>query len=185
MEAAGKVVADAVMQRGYRKVAVLCGPGNNGGDGFVAARYLAEAGLVVQLGLLGDVSALKGDAKLNAERWTGDILSLSPAILSGVDCIVDAVFGAGLSREVAGVVGDIIDAAEEIPGIAVDVPSGIHGDTGEIAGKAFNAVETVTFFRPKPGHLLLPRSRALGGVLSVVDIGIPEAVLDEINPLMA
>ena len=105
MEAAGKVVADAVMQRGYRKVAVLCGPGNNGGDGFVAARYLAEAGLVVQLGLLGDVSALKGDAKLNAERWTGEIMKLSPATLSGVDCIVDAVFGAGLSREVDGVVG--------------------------------------------------------------------------------
>ena len=108
------------------------------------------------MGFLGDVSALKGDAKLNAERWTGDILSLSPAILSGVDCIVDALFGAGLSREVDGVVGDIIDAAEKIPCIAVDVPSGIHGDTGEIAGKAFNAVETVTFFRPKPGHLLLP-----------------------------
>ena len=181
MEAAGKVVADAVMQRGYRKVAVLCGPGNNGGDGFVAARYLAKAGLVVQLGLLGDVSALKGEAQLNAERWTGDILSLSPAILSGVDCIVDAVFGAGLSREVDGVVGDIIDAAEEIPCIAVDVPSGIHGDTGEIAGKAFNAVETVTFFRPKPGHLLLP-GRERCGVLRVVDIGIPEAVLDQINP---
>ena len=181
MEAAGKAVADAVMQRGYRKVAILCGPGNNGGDGFVAARYLAEAGLVVQLGLLGDVSALKGDAKLNAERWTGDIMSLSPAILSGVDCIVDALFGAGLSREVDGVVGDVIDAAEEIPCIAVDVPSGIHGDTGEIAGKAFNAVETVTFFRPKPGHLLLP-GRERCGVLSVVDIGIPEAVLDEINP---
>ena len=113
MEAAGKAVADAVMQRGYRKVAVLCGPGNNGGDGFVAARYLAEVGLIVQLGFLGDVSALKGDAKLNAERWTGDILSLSPAILSGVDCIVDALFGAGLSREVDGVVGDIIDAAEK------------------------------------------------------------------------
>ena len=108
-------------------------------------------------------------------------MSLSPAILSGVDCIVDAVFGAGLSREVDGVVGDIIDAAEEIPCIAVDVPSGIHGDTGEIAGKAFNAVETVTFFRPKPGHLLLP-GRERCGVLSVVDIGIPEAVLDEINP---
>ena len=181
MEAAGKAVADAVIQRGYRKVAVLCGPGNNGGDGFVAARYLAEVGLIVQLGFLGDVSALKGDAKLNAERWTGDILSLSPAILSGVDCIVDALFGAGLSREVDGVVGDIIDAAEKIPCIAVDVPSGIHGDTGEIAGKAFNAVETVTFFRPKPGHLLLP-GRERCGVLSVVDIGIPEAVLDEINP---
>ena len=181
MEAAGKAVADAVMQRGYRKVAVLCGPGNNGGDGFVAARYLAEVGLVVQLGFLGDVSALKGDAKLNAERWTGDILSLSSAILSGVDCIVDALFGAGLSREVDGVVGDIIDAAEEIPCIAVDVPSGIHGDTGEIAGKAFNAVETVTFFRPKPGHLLLP-GREHCGVLNVVDIGIPEAVLDQINP---
>ncbi|MEC8165024.1 MAG: NAD(P)H-hydrate dehydratase, partial [Pseudomonadota bacterium] len=117
----------------------------------------------------------------NAERWTGEIFSLSPAILSGVDCIVDALFGAGLSREVDGVVGDIIDAAEEIPCIAVDVPSGIHGDTGEIAGKAFNAVETVTFFRPKPGHLLFP-GRERCGVLSVVDIGIPEAVLDEINP---
>ena len=123
----------------------------------------------------------KGDAKLNAERWTGEIFSLSPAILSGVDCIVDALFGAGLSGEVDGVVGDIIDAAEKIPCIAVDVPSGIHGDTGEIAGKAFNAVETVTFFRPKPGHLLLP-GRERCGVLSVVDIGIPEAVLDEINP---
>ncbi|MED5575092.1 MAG: NAD(P)H-hydrate dehydratase, partial [Pseudomonadota bacterium] len=93
----------------------------------------------------------------------------------------DALFGAGLSREVDGVVGDIIDAAEKIPCIAVDVPSGIHGDTGEIVGKAFNAFETVTFFRPKPGHLLSP-GRERCGVLRVVDIGIPEAVLDQINP---
>ena len=181
MEAAGKAVADIVLKWGYRKVAVLCGPGNNGGDGFVAARYLADAGLDVKVALLGEFSALKGDAKVNASRWVGDIMELSPAILANADCIIDAVFGAGLSRDVDGVVGDIIDAAVGIPCIAVDVPSGIQGDTGQIMGKAFKADETVTFFSPKPGHFLFP-GRQQCGILTIVDIGIPEVVLDEINP---
>jgi len=181
MEAAGKAVADAVLKRGYRRIAVLCGPGNNGGDGFVAARYLEEAGLDVKLGLLGERARLSGDAKLNADRWGGEISELSPAILADADCIIDAVFGAGLSRDVDGVVGDIVDAADGIPCIAVDVPSGIHGDTGEIMGKAFKALETVTFFCLKPGHLLFP-GRQHCGTLNVADIGIPETVLEEINP---
>ena len=181
MEVAGKEVADVVLKRGYQKVAVLCGPGNNGGDGFVAARYLAEAGLEVKVALLGGFSGLKGDAKLNAGRWVGDIMEFSPVILTDADCIIDAVFGAGLSRNLENVVVEVIDAADGIPCIAVDVPSGINGDTGQIMGKAFKAKETVTFFRPKPGHFLFP-GRQYCGSLTVVDIGIPDVVLDEINP---
>tara|TARA_B100000676_G_scaffold313150_1_gene391809 strand:+ start:6555 stop:8033 length:1479 start_codon:yes stop_codon:yes gene_type:complete len=181
MEAAGKAVADVVIKRGYQKVAVLCGPGNNGGDGFVTARYLADAGIDVKVALLGELSALKDDARLNAGRWAGYISELLPSVLMDVDCIIDAVFGAGLSRELDSVVGAIIDAADGIPCIAVDVPSGVQGDTGQILGKAFKALETITFFRPKPGHVLFPGCQHCGK-LTVVDIGIPETVLDEINP---
>src|SRR5580658_7828675 len=96
MENAGRAVADAVSRRfSPRPVAVLCGPGNNGGDGFVAARILAERGWTVRLALLGERAALKGDAALAAARWPGSAEPLSPAALDGARLVIDAIFGAG------------------------------------------------------------------------------------------
>lgn len=184
MERAGEGVAAAAM-RGWteRPVAVLCGPGNNGGDGFVAARKLAEAGWPVRLGLLGDKAALKGDAKLMAELFDGEIEQLAPALLDGAGLIIDAIFGAGLSRPVDGAAKEMIDAvnAHAAPALAVDLPSGVNADTGAVTGAAVRAAQTVTFFLKKPGHLLFP-GRAYCGVVDVVDIGIPADVLREIAP---
>ena len=185
MEAAGIAVADAVLALGSsRPVAVLCGPGNNGGDGFVAARHLKAAGWPVRLGLLGDRAALKGDAKINAERWDGGVEPLSPTVLEGAAVVVDALFGAGLARAIDGVARDTIAAIGDRHCIAVDVPSGVHGDSGEVLGIAPRAHTTVTFFRRKPGHVLLP-GRIHCGTVRVVDIGIPAGVLDAIRPQQA
>lgn len=186
METAGRAVADEAMEmlgEGGR-VAVLCGPGNNGGDGFVAARLLKGAGYDVRLGLLGTVAALRGDARRMADRWTGEIARLSSRQLEGARLVIDALFGAGLNRaldgEAAAVVGQI--NASGIPVLAVDVPSGLDGSRGAPTGPAVvQATHTVTFFRRKPGHLLLP-GRGLCGRVTVVDIGIPAAVLDAIKP---
>ncbi len=184
MEAAGAGVAGAVASRWpVGRVAILCGPGNNGGDGFVAARYLGEAGWDVSVALLGQRDALKGDAAVMAQRWTGDVEALSAQSAVGADVVVDAVFGAGLARPVEGVVAETIDAVSRAgtPVVAVDVPSGLHGDSGQVLGTALKADATVTFFRRKPGHLLYP-GRELCGDLEVVDIGIPHAVLADIGP---
>ncbi|HUK59508.1 MAG TPA: NAD(P)H-hydrate dehydratase [Stellaceae bacterium] len=184
MEAAGCTVAAAVMRRWDKcAVAVLCGPGNNGGDGFVAARHLAAAGWPVRLGLLGPREALKGDAAHHAGLWTGPVEPLAPALLDGAGVAIDAIFGAGLARPLEGVAKDVVEAlrAREIPSVAVDVPSGLDGATGAVLGAVAPAAITVTFFRKKPGHLLLP-GRALCGTLVLADIGIPASVLDAIAP---
>ena len=181
MEAAGKAVADAIIEHGGRRVAVLCGPGNNGGDGFVAARHLRNAGREVRLGLLGDFEQLSGEARLNADRWEGATEVLSTDLLQDADCVVDAIFGAGLSRDIDGVAHELIEAIGDRYCVAVDVPSGVHGDSGEVMGIAPKVDKTVTFFRLKPGHLLYP-GRAYCGEMVVADIGIPDSVLEEIGP---
>lgn len=184
MEAAGAAVA-RVVQRYHPqgRVLVLCGPGNNGGDGFVAARLLQDAGREVTLGLLGERADLKGDAAVMAERWAGPVLQAMPALAVNAGVIVDALFGAGLSRDLDGLTKALIEAvnASGKPVVAVDLPSGLHGDDGQPRGTAIHATHTVTFFRMKPGHLLLP-GRLLCGVVHVADIGIPAAVLDTIRP---
>jgi hydroxyethylthiazole kinase-like uncharacterized protein yjeF len=184
MENAGTAIADAICTR-YQPsaVTVLCGPGNNGGDGFVVARVLAGRGWPVRLALLGDAARLKGDAAANAARWTGNVEAMSPAALEGAELVVDALFGAGLARPLEGAAAEVIEtvSARWLPCIAVDMPSGVHGDTGEIMGTAPHAELTVTFFRPKPGHFLMP-GRARLGELVIADIGIPDAVLEEIRP---
>ncbi|CAM9889252.1 unnamed protein product [Phaeothamnion confervicola] len=186
MERAGRAVADAVQRRhpsGAPNVCVVTGPGNNGGDGFVAARLLAARGYPVRLLLLGDLAKLKGDAAEAAKRWTGVTEPASPDRLHGVDVIVDALFGAGLDRAIEGVPRELIEAINTsgAPVIAVDLPSGISGDSGAVMGVAIRATETVTFFRRKPGHLLLP-GRLHCGPTMVADIGIPDSVLAIIGP---
>ena len=181
MEVAGKAVADTALQSGFERIAVLCGPGNNGGDGFVAARYLRDAGKQVRLGFLGSLDSLKGDVRKNADKWQGKTETLSPDIMENADCVIDAIFGAGLARDLDGVAQETIESIGDRYCIAVDVPSGVHGNTGEIMETAHKANKTVTFFRLKPGHLLFP-GREYCGDVQLVDIGIPEIVLDEISP---
>ena len=185
MENAGRAVADVIQARWNScPVLVCCGPGNNGGDGFVAARHLAGAGWPVRLALLGERSALKGDAAHHATLWQGSVLALEPALLEGSQLVVDALFGAGLNRPVEGAARALLEQRNEagLPLVAVDVPSGLSGDSGApLGGFCARAALTVTFFRKKPGHLLLP-GRARCGEVAVFDIGIPDAVLDGIAP---
>ncbi len=187
MENAGRAIAEAISVRyDVRPVTVLCGPGNNGGDGFVVARLLSDIGWPVRVALLGARDKLTGDARIHADRWPGSVDTLSPDCLDGAELVVDAVFGAGLSRPLEGVAGETLAAvaARAVPCVAVDVPSGVHGDTGAVLGSAAPAELTVTFFRRKPAHLLFP-GRELCGEVVVADIGIPESVLGEIAPAQA
>ncbi len=191
MEAAGRAVADALMTRWpHEPVTVLCGPGNNGGDGFVAARHLISAGRNVALYLLGGMDGLQGDAAHHAGLWhavtRSDPPSFSDVPESHNSVVVDAIFGAGLTRPIDESLAETLrrilnDAAGCL---AVDLPSGLKGDTGEIQGYAPKADISVTFFRKKPGHLLYP-GRGYAGDVIVADIGTPENVLEEIFPCIA
>ena len=185
MEAAGRAVAEAAagLASAKARVAVACGPGNNGGDGFVAARLLREQGFGVRLGLLGKVEALRGDAAEMARRWPSEIEALSAGTLADADLIIDAMFGAGLTRALDGAAAAVVAAIDGAgkPVVAVDVPSGLDGTTGRADGPAVQATRTVTFFRLKPGHLLLP-GRTLCGEIRLADIGIPASVLNEVAP---
>ncbi len=184
MERAGTAVADVVARRPLTtRVLVLCGPGNNGGDGFVAARILAQRGFRVRLALLGQVDELKGDAAAVAHAWKGAVEEPAVLDLSAFDLIVDALFGAGLARDLEGAARALVERMATCgrPVIAVDLPSGLDGATGQVRGAAAAAVETVTFFRRKPGHLLEP-GRALCGKVRVADIGIPDAAIEHVRP---
>jgi len=183
MENAGRAVAEELSRRfpDAGTVAVLCGPGNNGGDGLVAARDLKERGYKVRLGFNGDPARLPMDAAAMAKRWSGAREPLRPDILAGADVVIDALFGAALSRPIEGELAALIDGvnASGLPVLAVDVPSGIDGTTGAVKGTAIRAVATVTFFRLKPGHLLLP-GKAHCGEVKLAEIGVPQSVLDTI-----
>ncbi|MEN3973892.1 NAD(P)H-hydrate dehydratase [Emcibacter sp. SYSU 3D8] len=183
MENAGRACARVIADNYERvPVSVLCGPGNNGGDGFVIARLLQRQGWSVRLGLLGEPARLKGDAAGMASRWTGPVEALSPDLLAGAGLIVDALFGAGLDRPIAGAAADMIEAVNGagVPVIAIDVPSGVEGSTGRVLGPAIAATRSITFFRKKPAHLLAP-SKFLCGHVDSCDIGIPAEVLAEIG----
>ena len=183
MENAGRAVAQAVMQRwSPRPVLVLCGPGNNGGDGFVTALCLAQSGWPVRVASLVPSAQLRGAAAQHAALWQGPVEALAPAALDGAALVVDAIFGAGLSRALEGAAAQTLVAAAErnTTIVAVDVPSGLMGDTGANAG-AVPCALTVTFFRKKPGHLMQP-GRRLCGETVVADIGTPESVFDGIRP---
>lgn len=183
MENAGRPVADAIINHwSLRPVLVLCGPGNNGGDGFVVARYLAEANWPVRVALLVNRKKLHGAAAHHASLWNGPIEKLTPAALNGAELIVDAIFGAGLSRPLEGLTADTLVAAstKKLTIIAIDVPSGLMGDTGENMG-AVPCDLTLTCFRKKPAHLL-QSGKSLCGKLVVADIGTPASVFENISP---
>lgn len=183
MQRAGHAVAEAAFDLAEGgPIVVVAGRGNNGGDGFVAATVLAARGCEVSVMLLCRRETLKGDAADAARDWSGPMLPCDPDALGHPALIVDALFGAGLDRPVKGDPRALIDAmnANGAPILSVDLPSGINGSTGQIMGAAVHATETVTFFRKKPAHLLLP-GRGHCGRVRVADIGISDRVLDEIG----
>jgi ADP-dependent NAD(P)H-hydrate dehydratase / NAD(P)H-hydrate epimerase len=185
MESAGAAVAEAVgaAYSLQARIVIVAGPGNNAGDGFVAARILRERGYQVRILVLGDIGRLKGDAKIAAQRMRAPVEPAAPGALLPADVIVDALFGAGLDRPVNGEARAMIEKINTVgvPVIAVDLPSGINGTTGAVMGAAVEATETVTFFRRKYGHVLLP-GRTHCGKVHVRDIGIPDTVLARIAP---
>jgi len=202
MEAAGTAVADAVQARWEKRpVCVLAGPGNNGGDGYVAARRLKEAGWAVTVYQLGDKAALTGDAAVNAKRWRNKVQPLDGALDVIARCdgdenllVIDALFGAGLARRLDGstkILAELLTVSQAQGTapvvVAVDVPSGLHGDTGRTlndrrGGICFHADLTVTFCRPKPVHALMP-GRTLCGEVVVADIGISDHVVSGLGPM--
>lgn len=184
MLSAGQAVAEAAMDLVPEgTILVVAGRGNNGGDGFVAAAELAARGREVSVILLCERDSLQGDAASAARGWKYPVLPFNPQAIGHPALIIDALFGAGLNRPVKGEPHDMIGAinAHGAPVLSVDLPSGVNGTTGAIMGVAIRAAETVTFFRRKPGHLLLP-GRIHCGRVRVADIGIDPQVLAEIRP---
>ena len=179
MENAGRAAARAIQTRfNPCRTLVLCGPGNNGGDGYVVARLLEQEGWPVTVAALAPPRA-GSDAALARMRWRGPMAAFSAEEAARAALVVDAVFGAGLSRDLEPGTETVLRAARRV--VAIDVPSGLDGATGLMRGFAPQAVLTVTFFRLKPGHLLLP-GRALCGETVLADIGMPPGVLDTIRP---
>lgn len=192
MARAGAAVADEAVRlslplsRQTPRIAVLCGPGANGGDGYVAARLLATRGFCVRVFPLGDSARLKGDAAWAAAEWPGAIEPLRDYQPGDFDLVIDALFGAGLARDLDGEARDAVtrvNAWRRAGGgkvVAVDVPSGLDGATGQARGAAIEADSSVTFFRLKPGHVLMP-GRLLCGALRLAQIGIRPDVLPAIE----
>lgn len=182
MQRAGSAVVERIAQA-YPKseTLVLCGPGNNGGDGFVIAEGLRKLGWHVTAAAMND--AMQGDAATARKHYEGKVVPLTDAAFSKETLIVDALFGTGLDRLVEGEAADLIGRinAHGCPVVAVDIPSGIHGDSGEIMGIALIAEYTVTFAAKKPGHLLVP-GKMYAGKVSVADIGIGSVIPREAKP---
>jgi hydroxyethylthiazole kinase-like uncharacterized protein yjeF len=184
MLSAGQAVAEAAMDLvADGPILVVAGRGNNGGDGFVAAAELAARGREVSVILLCERESLQGDAASAARGWKHPVLPFNPQAIGRPALIIDALFGAGLNRPVKGEPHDMIEAinANGAPVLSVDLPSGVNGTSGAVMGGAVRATETVTFFRRKPAHLLLP-GRIHCGRVRVADIGIDPRVLEEIHP---
>ncbi|WP_417689733.1 NAD(P)H-hydrate dehydratase [Roseibium sp.] len=179
-------VAETLCRPGGR-VVVVSGPGNNGGDGFVAAKYLKGHGYPVDVWLLCEADKLRGDAaqafqEMGFEPRPVDLAGLSQS-LSGAALVIDAMFGAGLDRHLEGLAADCVELINSsgVDVLSVDLPSGVNGATGQVMGASVHAKKSITFFRLKPGHLLYP-GRALRGEVKCVDIGIPDDVLSDIRP---
>ena len=187
MQRAGEAVAREIERRFIpRPVCILCGPGNNGGDGFVVAAALARSGWPVRVALLGAMESLHGDALHHARLWHGGVEALAPGVVADAELLVDALFGSGLNRHLPSAAREIAELCPRAQAGAgadqaavIDIPSGIVGDSGEDVG-AVPATCTVTFVRKKPGHLLLPGRAACGEVV-VADIGMPQALLESLG----
>ena len=180
MNSAGRAVSAAALRlypQALRFI-VLCGPGNNGGDGYIAASALQRSGAQVYIHALRDPAHLKGDAALAHARWGGNVEPLFAYRPQDGDVVIDALFGAGLARPVPDEAAVVMQAVGQagVPVIAVDLPSGLDGRTGQELGACFQADYTVTFMARKPGHVLMP-GRSLCGALEVFDIGIPRRIL--------
>ena len=194
MEAAGKGVAQQIKEDLFdgdvagQSIAVICGRGNNGGDGFVCGRYLEQWGARVVYFLLGEAAQLKGDAQANFTRLPDpravrEVLA-EEQVPSFTDyhAIVDAIFGTGFKGKIEGIAAEVvrrINAADK-PVVAVDIPSGLNADTGGAEGEVVSASMTVTLACPKLGHFLYP-GRSFTGTLKIVDIGIPSGAIDAEN----
>jgi hydroxyethylthiazole kinase-like uncharacterized protein yjeF len=192
MENAGRAVADTVkkllLNVANPRVCVFAGKGNNGGDGFVVARHLANSEVRVKTFLLGETDQVQGDAKTNLDILIGmgmeveelyaDGLPTARVAMSMSDLVIDAVFGTGFKGEVEGYVGHVIDTINESgrPVVAVDVPSGLDSTTGRVSSSCIRATHTVTFGLPKVGLLLYPGA-AYAGEVVIADIGIPRSLL--------
>ncbi|CAN7611988.1 NAD(P)H-hydrate dehydratase [Rhizobium sp. LjRoot30] len=181
MERAGQAVAASALRHFPEacRFVVLCGPGNNGGDGYVAARALVESGAEVAVFHLGDPAALRGDAakaRASCPAVSAPIEDYGP---QPDDMVIDALFGAGLSRPVPPAVADVIERvrAAGTAVLAVDLPSGVCGLRGLALGTAFQAKRTVTFMTAKPGHRLMP-GRSLCGDVEIFDIGMPHRIVE-------
>jgi NAD(P)H-hydrate epimerase len=188
MEENGRIVANIVSAKfSQRQVSVLCGPGKNGRDGFVAARFLREWGWDVTLHILDDRENLSGEIAKAVQLWSDPIHVLTPAAGDNTLLIIDAIYGTGLSKEINGIIAALIRRVNKrsksklVSVIAIDMPSGVSSNTGEVRGVAFEASLTITFFRKKPGHILLP-GRTLCGEVIVADIAIDDSVLLEVAP---
>lgn len=194
MEAAGRAVAEVAVDyigtplEAGGEIIVLCGPGNNGGDGCVAARYLDEWGYPVKVMMLSQPGELKGDVAIMTRRWQGPVVAPDAAKLKSASVIIDALFGTGLSKPIEGDAADMLAAANESDAfrLAVDVPSGLEGSSGLPTGPCFCADATVTFFTKKPAHVMAPGRFLCGGNenIHVVDIGIPSRCLADLKPSM-
>lgn len=180
MRRAGQAVASVVLARypGARRVHVLCGPGNNGGDGYVIARLLRESGVDVSVWASGKPRP-GSDAEIAAREFSVEPKPLDEFAGEPGSVVVDALYGAGLSKPLSGDAARAVEAAQGLPVIAVDLPSGVSGDSGKMLGSAFRAEVTVTFARKKPGHLLLPGREYCGEVV-LADIGIADAIIEHL-----
>lgn len=185
IQSAGDVLLMAVHSHfaNAHDVLIVSGIGNNGGDGFVLAERLANSGRNVSVTILGDASDISGDAKLAYDAMPDTIKYDDHPNYDNYDLIVDAIFGAGLCREIKGIYAEAVSQINTSPTkvLSVDLPSGINGATGHILGCAVQADVTATFFRKKPGHILCP-GRFYCGEIALGQIGIQNAVLDEIAP---
>lgn len=181
MRRAGLAVAKTAegMITKQARVVIAAGPGQNGGDGFIAASLLADQGYQVSLGLLGERSRLSGDAAIAAQEWKGEVTPAEALAFSEADLIIDALFGTGLTRDLEGEARRTVEHMNSSgrPILAVDLPSGIDGDTGAVRGAAVRATRTITFAARKPCHLLMP-GRAFSGLVEVADIGISRHALE-------
>ncbi|WP_417461766.1 NAD(P)H-hydrate dehydratase [Kordiimonas sp.] len=191
MEYAGKAVAGITAEylgspsEASGDVIVLCGPGNNGGDGYVAARYLSGWGYPVSLMTSCHTDALKGDAREMAGRWSGRQDPINTAKFKKASVIIDALFGTGLSRAIEGELAEVVAAVNKSPAItiAVDIPSGLCARTGQPLGPCVQADATITFFKKKVGQTVAPGRFLCGGQdhIHIADIGIPESSISALH----